>query len=214
MSRELPILFSSEMVKAVIRRDNPKTVTRRVIKGFIPDDALWGYTAFTPEGCISCRGTFADGYGEKFFRLPCRTGDVLYVREKWCKNDGYEEYYYAADRKGKAGAPYGLKWRPSIHMPKEAARIWLKVTDVRAERLQDMTLDDFLNEGVSVPYEAFNDPDNAYMQAKSLFAELWDSTIKKTEAGLYGWEANPWVWVVEFERCEKSEPCIGKGVKP
>lgn len=96
------------------------------------------------------------------------------------------------------------RWRPSIHMPKEAARIWLKVTDVRMERLQDMTLDDFLNEGISIPYEAFNDPENAYMQAKKTFKHIWNSTINKKQRNLYEWDANPLVWVIEFARCKKE----------
>lgn len=76
-----PILFNTEMVRAIL--DGRKDATRRIVKGFIPDDAVWGYTAFTPKGYISCRGTFADGYGEKFFKLPCEPGDTLYVRETW-----------------------------------------------------------------------------------------------------------------------------------
>lgn len=75
MSRVLPILFNTEMVRAIL--DGRKDATRRIVKGFIPDDAVWGYTAFTPKGYISCRGTFADGYGEKFFKLPCEPGDIL-----------------------------------------------------------------------------------------------------------------------------------------
>ena len=76
-----PILFNTEMVRAIL--DGRKGATRRIVKGFIPDDAVWGYTAFTHKGYISCRGTFADGDGEKFFKLPCEPGDILYVRETW-----------------------------------------------------------------------------------------------------------------------------------
>ncbi len=208
MIRVLPILFNTEMVKAVERKVNPKTATRRVIKGFIPNDAVWGYTIFTPEGCISCRGTFADGYGEKFFKLPCQPKDILYVREKWCRNTNFEEYYYAAKRKPGADAPYGLKWRPSIHMPKEAARIWLKVTDVRPERLQDITHVDIIMEGVKPEYIDAASGE----KTRNDFSKLWDSTIKKSKLGIYGWKANPWVWAIEFERCEKPEPCILKGI--
>ena len=76
-----PILFNTEMVRAI--SDGRKTCTRRIAKVFIPDDALWGYTAFTPKGYISCRGLYADGYGEKFYKLPYQPGDILYVRETW-----------------------------------------------------------------------------------------------------------------------------------
>ena len=70
-----PILFNTEMVRAIL--DGRKTCTRRIAKGFIPDDALWGYTAFTPKGYISCRGVYADGYGEGFYKLPYQPGDIL-----------------------------------------------------------------------------------------------------------------------------------------
>ena len=126
-----PILFNTEMVRANL--DGRKSCTRRLVKGFVPDDAIWGYTAFTPKGYISCRGTFADGYGEKFFKLPYQTGDILYVRETWSK--GLERYIYRADYSDtekfyRNGKEIEMKWKPSIHMPKEAARIWLNVTDV------------------------------------------------------------------------------------
>ena len=98
-----------------------------------------------------------------------------------------------------------MPWKPSIHMPKQAARIWLEVTDVRVERLQDMNTGDFLAEGVTIRSEAFNDPENAYQQARGAFIDIWDSTIKQADRGKYGWAGNPWVWVIEFERCEKPE---------
>lgn len=205
MNRELPVLFNTEMVRAVMRPDNPKTATRRAIKGFTPGDAVWGYTAFTPEGCISCRGTFADGYGEKFYKLPCRTGDILYVRETWSTScSGCEccecpascsapRYRYRADCPDTED-----KWKPSIHMPKEAARIWLKVTEVRVERLQDITHVDIIKEGIEP--ECLNARSGE--KTRDDFRRLWDSTVDKTKTGLYGWDANPWVWAIEFERCQ------------
>ena len=172
---------------------------------------------FTPKGCVSCRGVYADEYGEKFFRLPYQRGDILYVRETWCRYgklddfdhviDGTEKYYYLAD--GANPTPYNCflvqrngydeykdtpVWHPSIHMPKEAARIWLKVTDVRVERLQDMTDDDAEAEG------CFD-----YTSTALGFPDVWDSTIKKSDLDRYGWDANPWVWVIEFERCDKPK---------
>ena len=88
-------------------------------------------------------------------------------------------------------------WKPSIHMPKEAARIWLKVTDVRVERLQEMDKTDALKEGID-PRLCIN-----LSHALTKFKKIWDSTIKKSDLDIYGWKANPWVWVIEFERCEK-----------
>lgn len=196
MSRALPILFNTEMVWAIL--DGIKGSTRRIVKGFIPNDAVWGYTAFTPKGYISCRGTFADGYGEKFFKLPCEPGNILYVRETWKKAPNGYYYYEDWQRNDIADV---TKWKHSIHMPKEAARIWLKVTDVRVERSQEITIDGIRNEGISSMAVHAGDMEIALKEWKN----LWNSTIKKTDLDSYGWDANPWVWVIEFERCEKPE---------
>ena len=204
-----PILFNTEMVWAIL--DGRKDATRRIVKGFIPDDAVWGYTAFTPKGYISCRGTFADGYGEKFFKLPCEPGDILYVRETWKKAPNGYYYYEDWQRNDIADV---TKWKPSIHMPKEAARIWLKVTNVRVERLQEITEDGAKAEGAKQCYEQINtieDKPVTYVAEDYKgyyvlgFKSVWNSTIKKSDIGRYGWDVNPWVWVIEFERCEKPE---------
>lgn len=217
-----PILFNTEMVRAIL--DGRKTCTRRIVKGFIPDDAIWGYTVFTPKGYISCRGTFPVGYGEKFFKLPYQKGDILYVRETWCRYgklddfdhviEGTEEYYYLAD--GANPTPYNCflvqrngydeykdtpVWHPSIHMPKEAARIWLKVKDVLVERLQGIDGKGCVKEGIEE--EPLKDVGEEFV--KGMYHDLWDSTIKKSDIDRYGWDANPWVWVIEFERCDKPK---------
>lgn len=230
MSRKLPILFNTDMVTAVL--DDRKTATRRTIKGFISNDAIWGYTEHTPKGYISCRGTFPDGHGEKFFKLPCQPGDHLYVRETWafaecitcdgvyrrpenappCYDTQAVEYDDGDSvlegcfiyRAGFA-CPERITWRPSIHMPKIAARIWLKVADVKVKRLQFMTTVDFWKEGVVIRPEAYNDPDNVYWQLREQFADIWDATLKESDLALYCFHADPWVWVIEFERCEKPE---------
>lgn len=227
-----PILFNTEMVRAIL--DGRKDATRRIVKGFIPDDAVWGYTAFTPKGYISCRGTFADGYGEKFFKLPCEPSDILYVRETWerfeCWNcEGDERgncpkepqksvldktcgcYMYRATNEIRGDA----RWHPSIHMPKEAARIWLKVTDVRVERLQSITEGGAIREGAEgekchhTNTGAFGCTDcmnTGWIEPPQIeFMQIWNSTIKESDLDRYGWDANPWVWVIEFERCEKPE---------
>lgn len=228
-----PILFNTEMVRAIL--DGRKDATRRIVKGFIPDDAVWGYTAFTPKGYISCRGTFADGYGEKFFKLPCETGDILYVRETWerfecwnCEGDergncpkepqksvldkhSYGCYMYRATDEISGDA----KWHPSIHMPKEAARIWLKVTNVRVERLQSITEGGAIREGAEgekchhTNTGAFGCTDcmnTGWIEPPQVeFMQIWNSTIKESDIDRYGWGANPWVWVIEFERCKKPE---------
>lgn len=202
-----PILFNTKMVRAIL--DGRKDATRRIVKGFIPDDAVWGYTAFTPKGYISCRGTFADGYGEKFFKLPCESGDILYVRETWKKAPNGYYYYEDWQRNGIADV---TKWKPSIHMPKEAARIWLKVTDVRVERLQEITDEQAKREGIQYDecptgftWKQETDMHNCYTTPIGAMQALWNSTIRKSDLDCYGWDANPWVWVIEFERCEKPE---------
>ena len=232
-----PILFNTEMVRAIL--DGRKDATRRIVKGFIPDDAVWGYTAFTPKGYISCRGTFADGYGEKFFKLPCEPGDILYVRETWqCWRA--HRYEATADIRFRAGGDdvrlqfangntdsidrldydtfvhkwfsHNREWKPSLFMPKVAARIWLKVTDVRVERLQEISEDGAVKEGIYVanckdcnaPFGCDACPDEGYNEIDE-FVELWNITVKKSDIDRYGWDANPWVWVIEFERCEKPE---------
>lgn len=206
-----PILFNSEMVRAIL--DGRKDATRKIVKGFIPDDAVWGYTAFTPKGYISCRGTFADGYGEKFFKLPCEPGDILYVRETWKKAlNGY--YYYEAWQRNDIADV--TKWKPSIRMPKEAARIWLKVTNVRVERLQEITGEQAKREGIQYDecptgftWKQETDMHNCYTTPIGAMQALWNSTIKKSDLDGYGWDANPWVWTIEFERCEKPEEISG-----
>jgi hypothetical protein len=150
---------------------------------------------------------------------PYQPGDILYVRETWSLRFDGEKYFYKADkntsREEKRLLDYNdVKWRPSIHMPKEAARIWLKVTNVRVERLQDITPKEAENEGVGnlfyddIGYSEKNygtEVDPEYGIAKEQFAWLWESTIKKSDLDSYGWDANPWVWVIEFERCESQE---------
>lgn len=202
-----PILFNTEMVRAIL--DGRKGATRRIVKGFIPDDAVWGYTAFTPKGYISCRGTFADGYGEKIFKLPCETGDILYVRETWKKAPN--GYYYYEDWQRNDIADI-TKWKPSIHMPKEAARIWLKVMNVRVERLQEITDEQAKREGIQYDecptgftWKQETDMHNCYTTPIGAMQALWNSTIRKSDLDRYGWDASPWVWVIEFERCEKPE---------
>ncbi len=201
-----PILFNTEMVRANL--DGRKSCTRRLVKGFVPDDAIWGYTAFTPKGYISCRGTFADGYGEKFFKLPYQTGDILYVRETWYK-DKYRYMYRAnysdSEKFYRDGKEAKIKWHPSIHMPKEAARIWLKVTGVRMERLQEITEVGIQNEGVEVDPKECAGKFDFISELFLLFQRLWNSTIKKSDLDRYGWDANPYVFVIEFEQCEKPE---------
>lgn len=190
-----PILFNGEMVRAIL--EGRKTVTRRVIKG--ADESMYaGMCGLGP-------GLFDRNTGLRVKEPYYRLGDILYVRETW-NGDWCDHYIYRADGGSAKTAGYSQepKWKPSIHMPKEAARIWLKVTDVRAERLQDIGIEGCEKEGVWCG-------NNGDIFA---FMKLWDSTIKKPDIDCYGWNANPWVWVIGFGRCEKPEPCILRRVEP
>lgn len=242
-----PILFnkqiSTEMVRAIL--DGRKTCTRRICKDAnectVPDMEF--YNADRRTYAVH---NFADKEHTEQLSIAERTcpicpGDILYVRETWqylYELDGNEQviedtgkYYYAAtdtipfdayvDENGVTHDH--TPWRPSIHMPKEAARIWLKVTDVRVERLQEIDEDGVWDEGFKFKPPCLTrvsadghtcDLDGPCMSSikycdmtmGELFGrELWNSTIKKSDIDRYGWDANPWVWVIEFERCKEPE---------
>lgn len=222
-----PILFNTEMTQAIL--DGRKSCTRRLIKSQPDEEHTYPLGFVNDSTERKDIGSFGFGTNElggsiQYMKPPYQSGDILYVRETWCKYgdlndsdqiiDGTEKYYYRAD--GENPTPYNdflvLRngydehrdfpvWRPSIHMPKEAARIWLKVTDVRVERLQDITIDGIKNEGLSSRVVHSGDMEIALNE----WGLLWNSTIKKSDIDCYGWSANPWVWVIKFERCEKSK---------
>lgn len=221
-----PILFNTEMVRAIL--DGRKCCTRRICKDgneyAVPDMDL--YDAEKRTYAVRYYGdkshTDILSMAERY--CPICPGDILYVRETWCK--GLERYIYRADYSDtekfyQGGKEIEMKWHPSIHMTKEAARIWLKVTDVRVERLQDITEDETFEEGLDftppclhLTGENYCDIDGPCtskikycdMSSGELFGEvLWNPTIKKSVLDRYGWDANPWVWVIEFERCDKPE---------
>lgn len=237
MSRLLPILFNTEMVRAIL--DGRKTVTRRCVKQKYENTHLEMRTDKYGTRLIEIQN---DVEGETFGKRkdgttwrklrgyiepkpPYQRGDVLYVREVFCPNyfdEGLAGYrgdglrgnrtaYKADYNKATIGDVVPEpKWRPSIHMPKEAARIWLKVTDVRVERLREITEEQAKAEGIGEEWAmewwspTFNDPDSGgYPRYRDTFVHLWNYTIKKSDLARYGWDANPYVWVVEFERCEK-----------
>lgn len=185
-----PILFNTEMVRAIL--DGRKTCTRRLVRFLPGENPQW--TGYIRDGLM-----LYNGRNEPcIMKAPYQPGDILYARETWKKApNGY--YYYEDWQKDDIADV--TKWKPSIHMPKEAARIWLKVTDVRVERLQEITSEQICREGVEVEYpHVLNGEEKRYA-----FSRLWDSTIKKSDLDRYGWNASPWVWVIEFERCEKPE---------
>lgn len=221
-----PILFNTTMVQAIL--EDRKTTTRRVAKGL-------------KDATKSTHGDFKWDYKQSWMNdlgleiaAPYHIGDILYVRETWMiqsmknfeknvkflykarptklnevhvSNKRYEEMLKFECKNG---------WQPSLFMPKEAARIFLKVTDVRVEKLDQMIIADCLSEGIRAytkdeklykyavdedQYTWQNMPHNPHQA----FKDLWNSTLKKDQIEQYGFIANPWVWVIEFERIDKSE---------
>lgn len=215
---EKPILFNTEMVKAIL--EGNKTTTRRIIKrtpsndepcgyGFWKSyeerDGRWYIKDYTHSPCWLT----LEEYINKFSKY--HVGDILYVRETWCDRwlpDGFlqgkDRYGYRAD-----GIPtYGYwgndnqckdnVWIPSIHMPKKAARIFLKVTDVRIERLQDITEEQAKSEGADMPcYKC--ETGELTSDSVTLFKIIWENTLKKEQIKMYSWDSNPYTWVIEFE---------------
>ena len=191
-----PMLMNTEMVKAILA--GRKTVTRRLIKPQPPFDNDSIYLRYVKDGIGRFgQGTPGNSCALCDRKMPYQSGDVLYVRETWCKgslNGGADQYFYKADDND-----FHCQWRPSIHMPKEAARIFLRVTKVRAERLQEITDDDLAKDFDLCEYAI------PAVGSEHIARIVWDSTIKKSDLGKYGWDANPWVWVIEFERISKEE---------
>lgn len=204
-----PILFNTEMVRAIL--EGRKSCTRRLVKFLSGENPQW-------TGYIKDELMLYNGKNEPCIRkAPYQPGDILYVRETFIQAAAHI-FWYKADNN--SWISEGLPWKPSIHMPKEAARIWLKVTDVRVERLQEMKPVDVIKEGA---YPDCWDCLNTYEESGSQccygteeecsrcdemmmeWEKLWTSTIKKSDLDCYGWNANPWVWVIEFERCEKPK---------
>jgi hypothetical protein len=197
---ERPILFSCEMVRAIL--DSRKTITRRVIKPQPIFDYDGGCSYPEYSNIKQCKHYtsiehFKKGFPVDFpkFGIP---GDRLWLRETWSAN--WPEIKYKSDGKSfevsddhsddlmKQYDNQRGDWRPSIHMPHWASRITLEIVDVRAERLQEISEEDAVREGI---------PNGAYsVNPKISFLKLWDSINGKK----YPWESNPWVWVIEFKK--------------
>lgn len=204
-----PILFNTEMVRAIL--DGRKTVTRRVIRWDKVDNAL---------SCPARRKNIEipdDKIIERLCGAPYCMADILYVRETWTilpgtPGDNFRPsgvYYYKADGDMRPDRFRDNGWHPSIHMPKEAARIFLRVQDVHdvhVERVQEITGAECVREGI--PQESLKEVGEAFTLGQ--FADLWDSTVKPSDRALYGWDANPWVWVIDFERISRDEALKGE----
>lgn len=196
MSKYIPILFSSEMVNAIL--EGRKSQTRRLVKPQPPIDYDW-------LGTDTDRSSgepifYACWEGEKFHNVKFpygNIGDILWVRERFrklldCKTGEFHSFDYYADMPEDFHKQYPGKWKPSIHMPKAACRIWLEITDVRVERLQDISEKDAKAEGSQTAIHSV-----VKTSAKNKFGTLWISIN-----GQESWNANPFVWVIEFKRCQ------------
>lgn len=207
--KERPILFSAPMVRALLAGE--KTQTRRVVKPqpFVSLDAISGWAIPVPKKCQGWARDFLDIKGPNI-DAACpygEVGDRLWVRETFMDLQGtgvehrpdplgpLHRYAYQADtppgsRGDEARKEYGLKWKPSIHMPRAASRITLEVTGVRVERLQDISEADAAAEGVHT------DP---ACPAYDAYQALWEQINGKGS-----WDANPWVWVIDFRRAAQE----------
>jgi hypothetical protein len=180
MAKERPIIFSTPMVQAILQ--GRKTQTRRVVKFLMPNDE---FQSLNQE---KSKAHFYDTENDDHRYLNCpygQPGDLLWVRETWAKNEQDGVIDFRADY---ASQEHFYGWKPSIHMPKDAARIWLKLTEVRVERLHDISEIDAAREGL------LNSTIDADRTAKLWFYNLW-----KSIHGPGSLEKNPWVWVLSFE---------------
>lgn len=215
-----PIIFNTEMVWAILA--GTKTQTRRIVKGI---EGLNVYRAEPSEDAYESLAQWDYFYGWsdengmydaiESVRAPYAVGDVLWVRETWakeplCKNGFIYRACFNQDNGDAEKSDFLFKWKPSIHMPKDAARIFLRVTNVRAEHLQDCAKGwclDVEKEGI----KTLQDPilyltdDDYHTALREAMQKFWDSTIKDVDLSAYGWDANPWVWVIEFKRCNRPE---------
>lgn len=205
-----PIIFSADMVRAIL--EGRKTMTRRVIKPQPPEtmqrkDLLGFICSSKEQPCLHMDKKYwrygapwGDGpnLAAPFPNPRYQPGDILWVREAWATEatidswlDGINLYIYRVDY----DKPVPWKWRSPIYMPREAARLFLEVKSARAERVQAITEEDATAEGMSKTLV----DGVTFISAKGKFHALWDSINAKRG---YPYDANPWVWVIEFERTE------------
>ena len=195
--KETPIIFSTPMVKAIL--ESHKNQTRRVVK-IKSGDYFATNKIIAGEVAADTRNYY--GFCSENEDYPCpygRVGDLLWVRETWAvdpyaNRPGHRKILFKTDM---IDPDYPIKWKPSIHMFKKYARIWLEITDIRVERLQDIRTGDILKEGTPRVSKS-NDPWEAIFED---FEKLWDSINGKK----HPWKSNPWVWAIEFKRVEKPQ---------
>lgn len=207
MGKLRPILFNTDMVRAIL--EGKKSQTRRICKvqpEFENPKLDWGESPPGHNRRYWWRGGKLElSYS---FKSPAEVGDILWVRETFSPpydtvDSKGREYLFAADyANSKSRKDLKGFWKPSIHMPFESARIFLRIKSLRIERLNDISEADAKSEGITVMNARFKDADGAYKTFTHAihFMALWQ-TINGEES----WNANPWVWVIEFEQISKEE---------
>lgn len=206
--KERPMLFNGDMVRAIL--DGRKTQTRRPMK-MQPDhrhrriDFENGYLLESVQrnGCWHVEQKQTCPFG-----IP---GDRIWVRETWNVNglawgqsiefskiSSPDAFHYRATDDG-GWKPYWGKWRPSIHMPRWACRIVLEITDVRVQRVQEISEEDAIKEGISDSRHPDDCCGGLGISPKGIFSNLWDSCYGKSD---FSWDKNPWVWALTFKRVE------------
>lgn len=197
--KETGLMFKAPLVRAIL--EGRKTQTRRVVKGVGHDNCI-----VLRKPSKTKAGVFTHAMDAPKLELcPCgKPGDRIYVRETFSQHPEWGQLAFRADGEEFEDADGWLwepKWEPAIHMPKALARIWLEVTGVRVERLNEISESDCWAEGVEEVMHEFDGVSQCEMakrlgccidDAKPLFAQLWESTGGD-------WDANPWVWVVDFK---------------
>ncbi|WP_407310572.1 hypothetical protein [Desulfosporosinus sp. SB140] len=207
---EKPILFSTPMVQAILARR--KTMTRRVIKPQPTKNYPLGFISSSTDSAREGQyawGTDENGGVLDLAKPRYQIGDILWVRETWRRSVAGGFFIYKVDdgreerNKKLAEIDPTLHWKSSIYMPRAAARLFLKVKNVRVERLQDITAEDAIAEGIKINCKHDDYVCSAYpcdfkttFARKDHFKNMWDSINAKR--GL-GWDINPWCWVLEFE---------------
>lgn len=175
--------LNGEAVRSIL--DGEKTQLRFALKN---QDIIGG--TMTESGFLTGIPEYPD-YGGKVIKPQYGAGSIVAVRETWARDPFGNGYIYPSEIDGAS-----QKWEPSTRMPNEAVRIYLLVTNVHVERLQDITLEDIEREGIWTSGTLFPRED---------FARRYNRSLSKEKREMYSWDKNPFVWVVAFERCEKPE---------
>ncbi|PRY90609.1 hypothetical protein [Mongoliibacter ruber] len=205
---ERPILYQTEMVKSVLH--GLKKQTRRT-KGLdylnINTPSDWIFDLRLIERFFFKHINYPNSSGLDFFCPYGKPGDLLWVRETWCNMQTASKPEDNGIRFRASTEKNNFTWKPSIHMPKAAARIWLMVEDVKVERLQHISEEDAIDEGIQfgkgIDYKGWHYDYEANLynlsNAKSSFKTLW-----KSINGQASWQANPWVWVIKFRELSRT----------